>query len=248
MQTSVRHYLSTKSFFFVDQRWTPAEHAEFANYFGKAQLHQAYPHVDGFPQLTILENDEAHPSLIEQWHADMTFRARPPLGSILHCVVAPARGGDTEFASMSAAFAGLSDAWQKFVSGLVAVHDFRHGFRESLAEPGGEERLALMVRDNPPVVHPVVRTHPESGRRSLFVNPLFTRHIEGMKPRESERTLAFLYEHMVQSEFCCRFRWQKGSVAFWDNRITQHKPVNDYWPQHRCMQRITVDDVDVPQA
>jgi taurine dioxygenase len=142
---------------------------------------------------------------------------------------------------MSAAFAGLSDQMQSLLSGLTAVHDFSHGFRESLAEPGGSERLAAMVRDNPPVEHPIVRTHPESGKRGLYVNSLFTMGIKGMKEKESRVLLEFLYQHVTTPEFTCRFRWQTHSVAFWDNRITQHKPINDYWPQHRKMQRITID-------
>ncbi|HKI74721.1 MAG TPA: TauD/TfdA family dioxygenase [Pseudomonadales bacterium] len=228
--------------FFRDQPMTPAAHAALADRFGKPQRHEAYPHVAGYPQLTILENDEANPSKIEKWHTDMTFREHPPLGSILHGIVIPERGGDTLFASMSAAYEGLSDQMQQFVSGLVAIHDFSHGFRESLEEPGGRERLAQMVADNPPVEHPVVRVHEESGRKALYVNSLFTVSIKGMKARESRALLDFLCEHAITPEFTCRFRWQPNSVAFWDNRITQHKPVNDYWPQRRKMQRITIDD------
>ena len=228
--------------FFRGQPMAPQQHAALADHFGKPQLHEAYDHLPGYPQITILENDEARPSKIEKWHADMTFRPCPPLGSILHGVEIPATGGDTLFASMSAAYEGLSGAMQGFLSGLTAIHDFSHGFKESLAEPGGRERLADMLAANPPVEHPVVRTHPVSGKKSLFVNSLFTLAIKGMKQRESEALLAFLYEHAAQPEYSCRFRWEPHSVAFWDNRITQHKPVNDYWPQRRRMQRITIDD------
>jgi taurine dioxygenase len=227
--------------FFRDQPMSPDHHANLASLFGAPQLHQAYPHIGGFPQLTILDNDEANPSKIEMWHTDMTFRACPPLGSILHGVVIPAKGGDTLFASMSAAYDGLSDKMQRFLCGLTAVHDFSYGFKESIEEPGGRSRLAQMVLDNPPVEHPVVRTHPLSGKKGLFVNSLFTVRIKGMKTKESQMLLGFLIEHMATPEFTCRFRWEENSVAFWDNRITQHKPVNDYWPQHRRMQRITID-------
>lgn len=228
--------------FFRDQAMSPAAHASLADKFGKPQLHEAYPHVDGYPQITILENDKANPSKIEKWHTDMTFRKNPPLGSILHGVIIPERGGDTLFASMSAAFEGLSDAMQSFLSSLTAVHDFSHGFRESLAEPGGRERLAGMVAGNPPVEHPLVRTHPESGKPGLYVNSLFTVSIKDMKAKESDALLAFLFDHVTTPEYTCRFQWKADSVAFWDNRIVQHKPVNDYWPQHRKMQRITIDD------
>ena len=232
--------------FFRNQPMLPRHHADLAACFGQPQLHEAYDHVDGFPQLTILENDEQRPSKIERWHADMTFRPCPPLGSILHGVVVPETGGDTLFASMSAAFNGLSPKMQDFLSGLTAIHDFSHGFKESLEAPGGRARLADMVAANPPVEHPVVRTHPVSGRRGLFVNSLFTVAIKDMSVRESDMLLRFLFNHAATPEFTCRFRWQPHSVAFWDNRITQHKPVNDYWPGHRRMQRITIDDGAVP--
>jgi len=227
--------------FFRDQAMSPAQHAALANLFGSPQLHQAYPHVEGYPQLTILENDEANPSKIEKWHTDMTFRAKPPLGSILHGVVIPAKGGDTLFASMSAAYEGLSDKLQHFLGGLTAIHDFSYGFKESLEEPGGRERLAGMVLDNPPQEHPVICTHPLSGKKGLFVNGLFTSAIKDMKPRESRALLDFLITHMESPEYSCRMNWRVNSVAFWDNRITQHRPINDYWPQHRKMQRITID-------
>ncbi len=233
--------------FFRDQALQPEAHARLADYFGPPQHHEAYEHVDGYPQITILENDADRPSKIEMWHADMTFRKHPPLGSILHGVIIPEKGGDTMFASMSAAFEGLSSQMQSLLSGLTAIHDFSYGFKESLAEPGGQERLAPMVRDNPPVEHPVVRVHPESGKKSLYVNCLFTVGIKGMSEKESQALLNFLYEHMTADEFACRFKWQSNSIAFWDNRIVQHKPVNDYYPQHRKMQRITIDG-DTPSA
>ncbi|MEZ7910025.1 MAG: taurine dioxygenase [Pseudomonadales bacterium] len=227
--------------FFRDQPLEPKDHAQLASMFGEPQMHEAYPHVEGFPQLTILENDEANPSKIEMWHTDMTFRASPPLGSILHGVIVPEKGGDTMFASMSAAFEGLSPAMQDFVSGLTAIHDFSFGFQESLNEPGGRDRLAQMVIDNPPVEHPVVRTHPLSGKKGLFVNSLFTLSIKELSKKESDSLLALLFNHVVTPEYTCRFQWQPDSIAMWDNRITQHKPVNDYWPAHRRMQRITID-------
>lgn len=232
--------------FFRDQPLKPEHHANLANLFGRPQIHEAYPHIEGYPQLTILENDEDNPSKIEMWHTDMTFRPCPPLGSILHGIIIPAKGGDTMFASMSAAFQGLSDKMQSFLSGLTALHDFCFGFKESLEEPGGRERLAEMVAANPPVEHPVIRTHPVSGKKGLFVNSLFTARILGMKEKESRALLDFLFEHMAVPEYTCRFKWKPDSVAIWDNRITQHKPVNDYWPQHRRMQRITIDDGEKP--
>ncbi len=228
--------------FFRDQVLAPKDHAMFAERFGPPQYHEAYPHVDGYRQLTILENDEANPSKIEMWHADMTFKEVPPRGSILHGVTIPESGGDTMFASMSVAFEALSSSMQTFLCSLTAVHSFEYGFKESLNEPGGRERLKEMVEQNPPVVHPVVRTHPQSGRSGLYVNRLFTERIVELTAAESRELLNYLFDHITTPEFTCRFQWRAGSVAFWDNRITQHKPVNDYWPQRRRMQRITIDD------
>jgi taurine dioxygenase len=241
MQEIHQALLEYEVLFFRDQALHPEAHTRFASWFGPPQLHQAYPHVDGYPHITILENDRDNPSKIEMWHTDMTFRKNPPLGSVLHGVIVPEGRGDTAFASMSSAYEGLSGHMQDFLSGLTAIHDFAYGFKESLEEPGGRERLAEMVQDNPPVEHPVVRTHPLSGKKGLFVNSLFTRNIKGMHQRESDTLLQFLFAHMVTPEYTCRFRWQENSVAFWDNRITQHKPVNDYWPAHRKLQRITID-------
>ncbi|MEK9891097.1 MAG: TauD/TfdA dioxygenase family protein [Pseudomonadales bacterium] len=234
--------------FFRNQSISPDDHLRLAELFGRPQLHEAYPHVAGHPELTILENDRENPSKIEVWHTDMTFRPCPPLGSILHGVIIPERGGDTLFASLSAAYDSLSSHLQLFLEGLTAVHDFTYGFKESLAEPGGRERLAEMVADNPPVEHPVVIQHPITKRKGLYVNALFTTHIKELQRSESDAILSYLYRHIVLPEHCCRFSWEPDSIAFWDNRITQHKPVNDYWPQHRRMQRITLDDGVRPSA
>jgi len=229
--------------FFREQHgFSPANHAALANYFGPVQTHPAYPHVDGYPEITILENDRDRPSLIEKWHTDMTFRPCPPMGSILHGLIIPADGkGDTEFLSMAAAYEALETSLKAQLATLEAEHSFEHGFKESLAQPGGRERLAQALLDNPPVVHPVVRTHPESGRPSLFINGLFTTKILSMGEAESADLLAYLQAFMEEERFRCRFRWRPDSVAIWDNRITQHRPVNDYWPAHRKLQRITID-------
>ncbi len=227
--------------FFRDQDLSPEAHRAFARLFGPLQTHPAYPHVPGFPELTILESDRENPSKIEKWHTDMTFRQCPPLGSILRARIVPETGGDTLWMSLSAAYDALSPAMREFLDGLRAEHSFEHGFRESLAEPGGRERLAEALSANPPVEHPVIRVHPVSGRRSLFVNSLFTTRILELNQEESDAVLAFLCSHMERDEFACRFAWRAGSVAFWDNRCTQHRPINDYWPAQRRMERITID-------
>ncbi|MCX2979870.1 taurine dioxygenase [Halieaceae bacterium IMCC14734] len=231
--------------FFRDQNIEPKHQRALAQLFGPLQTHPAYGTVPGLPEVTILESTAQTPSKIEQWHTDMTFRAHPPMGTILRSRVVPEQGGDTLWASMSAAYDALSPALQKFLQPLTAAHDFRHGFRESLAEPGGEVRLAQAITENPPVIHPVIRKHPESGKRLIFVNELFTTHIRELALAESDHILALLFEHIRSPEFCCRFQWSENAVAFWDNRSTQHKPINDYFPAHRLMERVTIDG-DMP--
>ncbi len=227
--------------FFRDQAIDPARQRALALSFGPLQTHPAYETVEGFPEVTILESTPEKPTKIEMWHSDMTFRQHPPMGTVLRSVIIPPRGGDTLWASMTAAYNGLSAPMQALLGGLTAVHDFAHGFKESLAEPGGRERLADAVAANPPVRHPVIRTHPETGKKVIFVNSLFTTHIEGLPRAESEALLQFLFRHVTTPEYTCRFQWQPDSIAIWDNRSTQHKPINDYFPAHRRLQRITID-------
>jgi taurine dioxygenase len=231
--------------FFRDQGIGSADQLRLARAFGEVEIHPAYPHVEGFPEIAILEADREHPSKIEKWHTDMTFRPNPPLGTILRARVVPEGRGDTLWMSLGAAWDALPNSLRERLDGLRAEHSFEHGFQESLAEPGGRERLAHAVAANPPVTHPVVRRHPVSGRKGLFVNCLFTTRILGVEPPESEDLLSFLFEHLERPEFQCRFGWREDSIAFWDNRSTQHKPVNDYWPAHRRLERITIAG-DVP--
>ena len=227
--------------FFRDQDISPAMQKSLALSFGPLQTHPAYDTVEDFPELTILESTPEKPTKIEAWHSDMTFRQHPPMGTVLRSVIVPPKGGDTLWASMTAAYRGLSLPMQEFLQGLTAVHDFAHGFKESLAEPGGRERLADAVAANPPVRHPVIRTHPETGRKVIFVNSLFTTHIEGLKAAESDALLQCVFRHVTTPEYTCRFQWRPHSIAIWDNRSTQHKPINDYFPAHRKHLRITID-------
>lgn len=227
--------------FFRDQNISSEQHQALAQSFGPLQRHPAYNTVDGYDAITILESTPEKPTKIEVWHSDMTFRRHPPMGTILRSVIVPDKGGDTLWSSMTAAYEGLSSQLRAMLEGLTAVHDFSHGFRESLAEPGGAERLADAVAENPPVRHPVIRTHPESGKKVIFVNALFTTHIENIPRAESDALLKFLFAHVTTPEYTCRFQWQPNSIAIWDNRSTQHKPVNDYFPAHRKLLRTTID-------
>ena len=231
--------------FLRDQAISAADQKALAEVFGPLQTHPAYGTVEGFPEVMILESTRENPSKIEVWHSDMTFRQHPPSVTVLRGIAIPEVGGDTLFASMTAAYEGLSPGMQSYLEGLTAVHDFSHGFRESLAEPGGRERLADAVAANPPVRHPVVQTHPETGKKVLFVNALFTTHIEGLPPLESAEVLQFLWRHASLPEFTCRFSWAPDSLVLWDNRSTQHKPVNDFFPATRRLHRV-VSEGDQP--
>jgi taurine dioxygenase len=227
--------------FFRAQNIMPERQRALALSFGPLQTHPAYDTVTGYPEITILESTAEKPSKIEAWHSDMTFREHPPMATILKSVIVPPKGGDTLWASMTSAYNGLSFHMQQFLDGLTAVHEFSRGFKESLAEQGGQERLAAAVIENPPVSHRVIQIHPETGKKLIFVNSLFTTHIEDMRAKESDALLTFLYDHITTPEYSCRFQWQPHSIAIWDNRSTQHKPINDYFPAHRRMERITIN-------
>lgn len=226
--------------FFRDQFIAPGALAELGRRFGALAAHPAYPHPE-HPDVAVLEHTAARPSKIELWHTDMTFMARPPLGSILAADIVPAAGGDTWFASSWAAFDALSAPMRRMLDGLTAEHSFAHGFKESLAEAAPDDPLWAAVRANPPRRHPVIRRHPVNGRPGLFVNRLFTTRIVELSRAESDTLLAFLWRHATTPEFTCRFRWRPGSVAFWDNRATLHRPTNDYGVTHRRMHRVTIE-------
>ena len=226
--------------FMRDQNVAAEVFQAFAQQFGPILGHPAYATVEGAPDVQVLESTPENPSKIEVWHSDMTFSQTPPTYTILHGQVIPEYGGDTLWASATSAYESLSEHMQGLVNELVAVHDFRQGFKESLAEPGGAERLREAIEANPPVEHPLVRTHPETGKKAIYVNALFTSHIKDLSPLESRRILEFLYQHVVTPEFTVRLNWTPGTVVVWDNRSTQHKPVNDFFPQHRKLHRVTI--------
>ena len=226
--------------FLRDQEMTAQQYQAFARGFGEVEGHPAYQTVEDAGDVQILESTAQNPTKIEFWHTDMTFRPRPPAITLLHGQIIPAYGGDTLWASISAAYDALSTPVKTLLDSLEAVHDFRHGFQESLAEPGGAQRLAPAIEANPPVTHSLIVTHPETGKRVIYVNALFTTHIVGLSASESRALLEFLYRHIVTEEFTVRLNWAPKTVAIWDNRSTQHKPVNDFFPQHRKMHRVTI--------
>jgi taurine dioxygenase len=228
--------------FFEDQDLSPAQQAAFARRFGDLHVHPLYDHTDGDPAIMIIDNHVDNPTDNNYWHTDVTFIDTPPMGSILHARQLPPTGGDTMWSSMTAAYRALSAPMQRFLEGLEAVHDFAYAFtRDGLAgSQASEEQYQKAVAANPPVIHPVVRTHPETGEPCLFVNSVFTRRIKGLRGEESKALMAFLNAHIQKPEFVVRWRWTPGAVAFWDNRNTQHRAVDDFLPHRRVMHRATV--------
>jgi taurine dioxygenase len=228
--------LAFKVLFFRDQDLSPAQHADFGRRFGELEIHPFLPAPEGRPEVVLLAKNEQVGGYENGWHSDVTWRVAPSLGSILRCRTCPAVGGDTLFADMAAAYRGLPDEVKERIDGLRAVHDFTFAFGRNLSP----EQLAAKQREFPAVAHPVVRTHPDTGEKVIYVNRAFTSHVEGMEPAESNRLLAYLYQQASYPEYQVRFRWQKDSIAFWDNRSTQHYASSDYWPEARVMERVTV--------
>ena len=176
----------------------------------------------------------------ERWHTDVTFVETPPLGSVLNAIVIPPAGGDTLWADTQAAYEGLSAPIRDLVDGLTAIHDGTRAFGSLLEAVGQGEWDGVTFTELTPTEHPVVRTHPETGRRNLFVNPGFTKRIKGLTTKESDTLLHFLYEHMTTPEYVVRYRWEEGDLGFWDNRTTMHYAIGDYGDAHRVIQRVTI--------
>jgi taurine dioxygenase len=228
--------------FFEDQELTPAQQRNFAARFGRLHVHPIRPSVPGLPEVLALDNEPASETDNGNWRSDVTFIETPPMGSILYAKEIPPLGGDTIWSSMRAAYNGLSEPLRNFLSTLEAEHDFTRSFppHHVTAHNMGIERYSWARREHPPVAHPVVRTHPETGRDGLFVNSGFTTRILGISHAESDKLLELLNEHIQRPEYIVRRSWKPNSLAFWDNRVTQHYTVNDYLPYRRVMHRTTI--------
>lgn len=222
--------------FFRNQSMTPEQHKALGRLFGELHLHPAWPRlVDGHPEIMEIYADETSRRVAgEEWHSDVSCDPEPPLGTILHMLEVPPVGGDTLFASMYAAWEALSAPMRRMLVGMTALHDGEYVYRGRYE--GAVEEGKLYPRSE----HPVVRTHPVSGRNALFVNRTFTTRIVQLAKHESDAVLEMLFEHLEQPEFQCRFQWQPGSVAFWDNRCAQHHAMWDYYPHRRRGLRVTI--------
>lgn len=238
-------FLDYKVLLFQGQyRLTPTTFARFGRVFGQLEQHPFYMRTDEDPYVTILRTQGTEAK--ENWHSDVTFQEIPSTGSVLRAIDVPPFGRDTVFADTEAVYAGLSDSMRRMISGLSAVHDWRtvDRFKKSIDTKETAE-AASAVEDIPAVEHPVVRTHPVTGRKSVFVNPVFTSHIVGMRPAESAAILRMLYDEVHHPEYQLRVRWGPGTVAMWDNRCTQHALVwdSDY---PRVMQRLQIAGTERP--
>jgi taurine dioxygenase len=225
--------------FFRDQEMTLDEHKAFGRLFGDLHIHPSAPKPEGHPEILVVHADENSKVVAGmKWHSDVSCDVEPPMGSILHIHELPPVGGDTMFASMYAAYDALSEPIKAFIDGKRAWHE---SIGVHLAR-FGHKGDSLRDGDNgyPEALHPIVRTHPVSGHKALFVNENFTTRIEGLKKNESDAILNMLYDHIATPEFSCRFHWRENSVAFWDNRSTQHRALWDYYPEVRHGYRVAV--------
>ena len=242
--------------FFRDQDISPSQQAEFARRFGRTRTAQkaSFEIRDDVPEMSVLINDEERPPNVNHYHADGIFRRSPEFGAMLYAVEVPPVGGDTIFVNMQAAYDGLSDELRHYVDNKLASNDFMklHGSPAKARSWRGDNAAGMEAarRENPPVEHPMVRVHPVTGKRSLWLSESFTTHIVGVSSTESHGMLDTLFRHCSKPEYQCRFKWRKGSMAFWDNRGTMHYAVADYWPHRRLMHRITIetDRIGAPEV
>jgi len=229
-----------KVIFFRDQDLTIEEHMDFAKNFGDLEIHPFASNDEQYPEVLKITHNEKNKGRENTWHSDVTWRLEPSLGSILRMKESPKVGGDTLFADMYAAYEDLSDEVKEKLDGAIAVHDFA-GFRKRLEKNGvSEEEIEAFNKKYPMPEHPVIRTHPDTGKKLIYVNAAFTQYIKDWDADESSKMLRFLYSKAATPEYQCRFVWEDNSIAFWDNRSVQHYASSDYWPQVRRVERVTI--------
>lgn len=238
-------WLRFKVIFFRDQDISYESHVRLGRFFGELEGHPVIPSVAGYPEILRIEGVEGVTLSAEtlapfqaynKWHTDVTFRDRPSIASILRARHLPPLGGDTMWADTAAAYEGLPQAVKDRIDGLDAEHDIVRSFGGRVSD----EKRAQLARDFPPARHPVVRTHPETGQKILYVNYTFTTRILGLSEEESDSLLRLLFDRIKVPEYQVRFRWTPNAIGIWDNRSTQHYAVGDYWPEYRLLERVTV--------
>ena len=227
--------------FFRDQELTPEQLMAFSLRFGQLVAYPFVKGLDGFPEITpILKREEDRSNFGGLWHSYTVYQQVPPMGTILYALEVPPYGGDTEFANQYIAYETLSEPLRNFLGGLTAVHISGKGTAQKTRTDMMKHSSVGLKGDELVSRHPAVRTHPETGRKVLYVNVAHTTHFEVMTEDDSAPILEFLFRHQIKSELTCRFQWTKGAVAFWDNRCTQHNPINDYHGFRRMMHRVTL--------
>lgn len=233
-----RAFLENSVVFFKGQKPIPPEtQIALGRRFGKLHVHPAAPHMEGHPEVFVIHAHKGSKIANgNNWHTDVSCDREPPLGTMLQLHLLPSVGGDTLFASMYAAYDALSEPMRRFLEGLTARHESEHIYRGRYADRNVDDT----GKAYPETTHPVVRTHPETGRRALYVNRTFTTRIEELEAAESRALLRFLCDHMEQPRFQVRFRWELNDMAFWDNRCVQHHAMWDYWPEERKGHRVTI--------
>ena len=236
-----RAFLSHLVIFFRDQSLTPEQYLRFARTMGEPSEYPFVKGMDDYPEITeVIKKEHERVNFGGIWHSDTTYLECPPMGTLLYAREIPPIGGDTLFANMIMAYESLSPGMQRLLDGLTAVNSAEKGVAAATRADRLQERPREAGETITIAEHPIVRTHPETGRKALYVNPGHTLHIGEFSEAESAPILDFLYRHQTRPEFTCRFRWRVDSLVFWDNRATQHYPLNDYHGQRRAMQRITL--------
>ena len=235
--------IENKVIFFRNQKISSNQQIHFAKSFGEIEPpHPVYPHVDGYPEIVLLENDEGKPPDTDVWHTDVTFKSNPPFASILYSKIIPLSGGDTLWSCLSSIYEALPKHMKQYLENLKAVHDmgdFRNTFVNS--EPiGSAEKLNEGFKKFGNSIHPMVKSHPITKKKFIYVNPGFTNHIVGFNATDSSNLLNYLFNFMNKPEFQIRFKWTENTIAMWDNRCTMHYAIGDYMPNHRKMHRVTV--------
>ncbi len=238
-------FLDHQVIFFRNQDLSPEAHIRFGRRFGSLNIHPYVKGMAGHEEIMeIIKEPDERENFGGGWHSDMSFQEEPALGSILHSIEVPPYGGDTLFTSQSAAYDALSEGMKDMLDGMIAIHTAEKEYGRK--GHSAMQRAGMQVEQQeegtvPKFEHPVVRTHPQTGRKALYVNSAFTMHFKNMTRRESRPLLQFLFEHATQEQFTCRFRWTPGAVAFWDNRAVQHYALNDYHGHRRHMRRVTIN-------
>jgi taurine dioxygenase len=232
--------------FFRNQDLAPQQHIAMAERWGAINVNRFFKPLDGYPQIAqVIKEANQKENIGGTWHTDHSYDLIPAMGSMLYAREVPTVGGDTLFSSMYLAYEALSEDLKKMLADLKAWHSSRHAFGYSVTDSEHFEdgRLANPNQATQDALHPVVITHPLTGRKALYVNADFTVRFDGWTAEESQPILDFLYAHGARQEFTCRFHWEPGSIAFWDNRATWHYAMNDYQGHRRIMHRITLEGV-----